>query len=207
MKNMKNFTKKWFSIIEIMIWIFIFTIWIISVYSLIINTLQLNDYNKNYIIWANLAREQIELVRNIRDSNYEKIQVYNQLNPITNNHTNTFEFWKYYKIENIFSTNWDVFPVRINEIIDFWEWENEVNWKMQNYRLCIDDKNLYTFDCSWNEETPFFRYIKIEKVEHWEEWSTELIKDAFLVKSKVIWYSRWYKEFEINNIFTDFKRF
>lgn len=204
---MKNFTKKWFSIIEIMIWIFIFSIGIVSVYSLIISTLELNDYNKNYIIAANLAREQVELVRNIRDSNYKKIQVYNQLNPSDDNHTNTFDFWKYYKIENTFSTNSNIFPVRISEISDFWEWESEVNWKMQNYRLCIDDKNLYTFDCYWNEQTPFFRYIKIEKVEHWEEWSTESINDAFLVKSKVIWYSRGYKEFEINNIFTDFKRF
>ena len=40
-----------------------------SVYSIIVSTLRVNDYNKNYIIASNLAREQIEQVRNIRDSN------------------------------------------------------------------------------------------------------------------------------------------
>jgi hypothetical protein len=60
---------------------------IISVFSIIINTLNLNEYNKNYIIAANLAREQIELVRNIRDSNYEKIQIYNQINPNSDIHS------------------------------------------------------------------------------------------------------------------------
>ncbi|MDR2411330.1 MAG: hypothetical protein LBD88_01710 [Candidatus Peribacteria bacterium] len=63
---------------------------IISVFSIIINTLNLNEYNKNYIIAANLAREQIELVRNIRDSNYAKIQIYNQINPNSDNHSNVF---------------------------------------------------------------------------------------------------------------------
>jgi len=43
--------------------------------------MQVNDYNKNYIIASNLAREQIELVRNIRDANYKNIQNYNQINP------------------------------------------------------------------------------------------------------------------------------
>ncbi|MDP2396470.1 MAG: hypothetical protein Q8M44_06510 [bacterium] len=48
--------------------------------------------NKNYIIAVNLANEQIELVRNIRDSNYKKIQKYNMINPSSNNYTNVFEY-------------------------------------------------------------------------------------------------------------------
>jgi len=64
---------------------------ILSVYSVIISTLNLNDYNKNYIIASNLAREQLELVRNIRDSNYKKIQIYNQINPSNDNHSNVFQ--------------------------------------------------------------------------------------------------------------------
>lgn len=204
---MKNINKSWFSIIEIMIGIFIFSIWIISVYSLIITTLKLNDYNKNYIIAANLAREQVELVRNIRDSNYEKIQVYNQINPSTDNHSNQFQIWKNYRIENNFSTNPDNFPVKVTEIIDFWEWESEIATKMQSYRLCLNSQNLYTFDCVWNKETPFYRYISIEPVEYKEWVNTKVVDWAFNVKSKVIWYSKWYNEFELNNIFTDFKRF
>jgi len=58
---------------------------------MIVTTLSLNDYNKNYIIASYLAREQLELVRNIRDSNYKKIQVYNQINPLNNSHANVFQ--------------------------------------------------------------------------------------------------------------------
>jgi hypothetical protein len=51
------------------------------VYAIISSTLRVNDYNENYIIASNIAREQLELVRNIRDSNYIKIKPYNLKNP------------------------------------------------------------------------------------------------------------------------------
>ncbi|MDF1682850.1 MAG: hypothetical protein P1U46_03960 [Patescibacteria group bacterium] len=52
-----------------------------AAYSMVVGILKMNDYNKNYIIASLLAKEQTELVRNIRDSNYSKIQVYNKINP------------------------------------------------------------------------------------------------------------------------------
>jgi hypothetical protein len=42
---------------------------------------RINEYNKNYIIAANLAREQIELLRFNRDYNYEVLQKFDQINP------------------------------------------------------------------------------------------------------------------------------
>jgi len=203
---LKN-NKKAFSIIEILIWMLIFTMWIVSVYSVIITTLNLNDYNKNYIIASFLAREQIELVRNIRDSNYKKIQVYNQLNPSTSNHSNVFEVWKYYKIENdILYSNW--FSVKVSEILDFWEWIPELNWKMLEYDLCLNSDNLYTHEClSSDKDTIFYKYIKIDKIEHNSTSWLITIDEWFKVTSKVIWYMKWYHEFEIVSIFTDYKRF
>lgn len=196
-----------FSIVEILVWMLIFTMWVVSVYSVIIKTLNLNDYNKNYIIASFLAREQIELVRNIRDSNYKKVQVYNQLNPSTSNHLNIFELWKYYKIENDISySNW--FSVKINEITDFWEWVSELNWKMLNYELCLNNDNLYVHDCSLsNKKTIFFKYIKIDPIQYNDLSWLKTIDDWFKVTSKVIWYMKWYHEFEIVSIFTDYKRF
>lgn len=199
--------KKAFSMIEVLVWILIFTMWIISVYSIINSTLNLNDNNKNYIVASHLAREQIELVRNIRDSNYKKIQIYNQLNPSSDVHTFLFEYWKYYKIENDFNLT-NGFPISIYQISNFWEWVTELNTKMQDYRLCLNLDNIYTFDCSWAAtKTQFYRYIKIDKVEYNDWVNNETIDDAFKVTSKVIWYMRWYHEFELNSIFTDFKRF
>jgi hypothetical protein len=103
----------------------------------------------------------------------------------------------------------------MTKIENFWEGVEEINNKMNNYRLCIDTtSNLYVYccdaydstnrpeRCSWTyneEKTFFYRYIKLEEVPS--------VSPAFKVTSKVIWYSKGYKEFEINSIFTDFKRF
>ncbi|MDD2907956.1 MAG: prepilin-type N-terminal cleavage/methylation domain-containing protein [Candidatus Gracilibacteria bacterium] len=198
--------KKAFSMIEILVGILIFTMGIVSIYSIIITTLKLNDLNKNYIIASYLAREQIELVRNIRDSNYKKVQIYNQLNPVNDDHNAVFEYGKYYKIENDFSFM-SGFPISISEILNFGEGESELNSKMQNYRLCLNSDNIYTFDCSGSAvKTQFYKYIKIEKVEYNDGANTEVIDNAFKVTSKVIWYMRGYHEFKVDSIFTDFKR-
>ena len=164
------------------------------------------DYNKNYIVASFLAREQIEIIRNIRDSNYKKIQVYNQINPNTDNHSNIFVYWKYYKVENDFDfSTW--FSSKVQEIYNFWEWKTELKWKMLDYNLCLNQDNLYTYDCSWdNKRTIFYKYIKVDEVKY-NDWTNKVIDDAFKVTSKVIWYMKWYHEFEVVNIFTDYKRF
>jgi Tfp pilus assembly protein PilV len=59
----------------------IFTMGIVSVYAVISSSLRINEYNKNYIIAVNLAREQVELFRNNRDYNYKHIQKFDQINP------------------------------------------------------------------------------------------------------------------------------
>jgi predicted CoA-binding protein len=80
--------------------------------------------------------------------------------------------------------------------------------KMQNYNLCLTPDNLYTYDCkAWNQRGYFYKYIKIDDVTYNENWITKVVSDAFKVTSKVIWYKKGYKEFEITSIFTDFKRF
>ena len=206
---MKKNQKNAFSIIEIMVWIFIFALWMTSVYAIISSTLRVNDYNKNFIIASNLAREQVELVRNIRDSNYNKIQKYNQINPWNTDYNNVFEYWNKYKIENNYSTTAN-FPIKIIDITTwFEEWETKVSWNSMNgYRLCIDWKNRYTYDCEedGNIKTRFYKYISMEKVKYDEGWTTETIDDAYLVTSKVIWYIKWYHEFEVKYVIADWKR-
>lgn len=194
-----------FSIIEILVWIFIFSLWLISVYAIIVSTLRMNDYNSNYIIATNLAKEQIELVRNIRDSNYKILKPFDLKDPEWNSFTqeDKFQDEHYYKIENNFWEN--DFSISLDDIsIWFEEWKENINWdSMQWYRLCIDSQNNYTYNCSWdNEETEFYRFFYIDKVEN-INW---VIENSFKITSKVIWYKRWYHEFEIDTILADWKR-
>lgn len=203
-KNKKN----WFSLIELIVGMFIFAMGITSVFSVIISTININDTNKNYIIASSLAREQIELFRNIRDSNYNKIQIYNQINPATNNHSNVFRDWTNYIIENDFSSS-AIFPVKVTEINDFVDSTGEYHSEMESYRVCLSEDNIYTYDCSSNNElTPFYKYISVEEVKY-KSWVTEkTIENALRVTSKVIWFkNKWYKEFYVTSIFTDYKRF
>jgi hypothetical protein len=71
---------------------------------------------------------------------------------------------------------------------------------MQNYRLCLDNKWRYTFDClhTANNKIPFYRYLKVSEVPN--------ISDAYKITSKVIWYQKWYHEYEVDTIITDWKR-
>jgi len=206
---MNKKTKKAFSIIEVLIWVFIFSLGMVWIYAIISTTLRINDFNENYIVASNLAREQLELVRNIRDSNYKVLKPYNLKNPngVSFLNSDKFEYWKKYKIENDYS-NTSAFPIKISDIINFWEWISEINGKMEDYRLCLDNKNRYTYDCItvWNKKTDFYKYISIEEVK-FDSWATiEVIDDSFLLKSKVIWYKRGYHEFEVKSIITDWKR-
>jgi Tfp pilus assembly protein PilV len=197
-----------FSIIEIMVWIFIFSLWIASVFAIISSTIQITDYNKNYIIATNLASEQIELIRNIRDSNYKKIQKYNQINPWSSDYNNLFEIGKKYKIENNYSITAN-FPITVTDITTwFEEWQTKLKGSsMNSYNLCLDSLNRYTYNCeTGSQRTKFYKYIDIEKVKYMENWTEKQIDNAFIVNSKVIWYSKWYHEFEVKSIIADFKR-
>ncbi len=196
---MKQNNKKAFSIIEILVWMFIFSLWILSVYAVIMSSMNLNEYNKNYIIASNLAREQLELVRNIRDSNYVKIQKYNQINPSEaydpTDPPGLFLEGSHYVIENNYSSTAS-FPIEVTSIWD-------ISDKTQ-YELCLDSLNRYVHDCNlWNKETRFYSYISISAV---IDDDGVVIDKAFKVTSKVSWYKRWYHEFEVVSIIADWKR-
>ncbi len=192
--------KKAFSLIEILVGIFIFLMWLVSIYAIITSTLKLNSYNRDYIVASNLSREQIELVRNIRDTNFAKIQNYKILNPnLAYSTSNIFKTGSYYKIENDFSPSAS-FPVKVEESANFIEDKNRL-WENTSYRLCLNSDSLYVY-CNWDsslKKTPFYKYIKIEEVLGYP--------NSFKVISKISWNNRWYHEFDIKAIFTDYKIF
>lgn len=205
---MKN-TKKAFSIIEVLIWIFIFSMWLMSVYMLLQSSININKDNKDRIIASNLAREGIELVRNIRDSNYKTTHIWNTINPkITtdlSSDSNLIETWVYYKVYNNFNWNiWD-FPVKMRKIQDFWEWVDFLS-KMESYRLCLDAKNRYTYDCNWNKKTMFYRYIRFDDIDYTDSWEAKHMTDSYKVTSKVFWYDAWLHSTDIKTIITDYKK-
>lgn len=196
----------WFSIIEILIWIFIFALWLTSVYMLILSTSKMNAYSKNSIIASNLSREGIEVVRNLRDNNYLGLYNWNKL-PWADV-DKKISTWVYYKVENDL-VNLDNL-VKLEKINDFWEWKSELdeqNGKMNQYRLYLTPNNEYTYNSwNWNTKTYFYRYITFEDVKYSSWWVNITQTWALKMISKVIWYNYWYHEVSLDTILTDWQR-
>lgn len=68
MKNYLN--QKGFSILEVMLAFGVITIGLLGVLSLALQNAQVQSISKNYLVASMLAQEGLELVRNVRDTNF-----------------------------------------------------------------------------------------------------------------------------------------
>ena len=81
MEQSNNSTiNRGFTLLEVIVAIFILTVGILGCYSLIIQTISSTRYNSDKLVASYLAQEGIEIVRNIRDTNWLEQQV-NSANP------------------------------------------------------------------------------------------------------------------------------
>ena len=62
--------KKGFSLIEILVVFFIVSVSLLGVLSLLIQNIQVQSINKNNLIASSLSQEGVELIRQVRDSNW-----------------------------------------------------------------------------------------------------------------------------------------
>ncbi|MDD4466729.1 MAG: hypothetical protein PHN91_02945 [Patescibacteria group bacterium] len=69
-KKISKFSKPGFSLVEILAIFFIISLAMLGVVSLIIQNIQVQSINKNQLMAASLSQEGIELVRQIRDTNW-----------------------------------------------------------------------------------------------------------------------------------------
>lgn len=63
-------SKRAFTIIELLIAIVVFALGLVSAYSLLRTATFLSDRSSDEIVGGNLMRERLELVKNVRDSNW-----------------------------------------------------------------------------------------------------------------------------------------
>ncbi len=75
---MPRFIKKSaFSIIEIIVVLFIISIGLIGILSLIVQNIQSQNYNQGNLIAYQLSQEGVELIRRLRDTNWNSSQDFN----------------------------------------------------------------------------------------------------------------------------------
>ena len=201
---MKKINKKAFTMIEIIIWVFIFSLGLVSVFALFWQSVKLNIKSKNIIIATWLAREQVELLKNIRNSNYK---TYHKFNWIPNNDNNNkfdtqyFLTWGYYKIENNYS--WYL-PIKLEEKSISWD----IKDNLDDFQLCLEkDKYIYCDGIAWEKKTDFYKYLYVEKAKYKDSSSSEKeVPESFKVESVVIWKKAWGWEVKIPFILADWKR-
>lgn len=207
--------KKGFTIIELLVAILIFTIWWLSAYLLVYAAINTSIRSKNEMIAWNIAREKIELVKNIRDTNWVRVLNWDKLdNSIVNNTTGeNYLTWWYYKIENYFQTDEiSSQSIRIQKLNPSFteDMTNIINPTNPDNKtmLCLDSKWRYTYDCTlWNKPTKFYAMLKIEPLKTKDSANNiKRVDDALKLTAIIYNYEKTFNRFSISTIITDWKR-
>ncbi|PIR12760.1 hypothetical protein COV49_04485 [Candidatus Falkowbacteria bacterium CG11_big_fil_rev_8_21_14_0_20_39_10] len=134
-----------FTILEILVVIFIITVGMVGVLSLIIQNIQVQYINKNILIASQLSQEGLELIRNQRDNNFKSNQWY-MYNIIEPDETNDLTIY------------FDGSEVVINYI--------DGGISNNATKLDIDENGYYTHEAS--QDSGFRRLITLENNEEEE---------------------------------------
>lgn len=209
-KNINGFT-----VVELMVWIVIFTIWILSVFWLINSSINISSKVKEQVITSNIAREQIELIKNIRNTNWIRMQKWDNLkdylvdNSLTKSISEIMQSRDteslYFTIENNYHENNSITMKLLDK--DFSETKEILAKSDFIWNIYIDEKWRYTH-ISWTTPTKLKSYIKISKVKSYNDQKKEniLVDWAYKIESTVVSFERWYNKYTVSSIITDWKK-
>ncbi len=157
--NLKN--QKGFTLAELLITIFVFTVGILGIYLVVQNSYATINYAKNRLIAIYLAQEGIEIVRNIRDTNWlEEEESWDEgLGPGTN-------FGAQYN-ESSLRDNYGNIPLKIDNN-GFYNYDvgQTTEFKRKISITKIDDHTLdVTVEVKWSDK--FSPVILQEKLYNW----------------------------------------
>ena len=191
---MKKF--KAFTLIETLIIIIVFCIWILTVLYWLSQTLRNKEYANTQIQSAFFAREWIEMVFNLRDANYHKKLPWNCIFQ-WNGHLSddwcdaNLEPWTILKIslwwnnEYIHAETGDIGELDFDTVFS----EYQIYFHTWNV---LNDATWYYYDYSGTEEerTWFARYLLITWVKY-DENESIIDKDKLLKIESHVLYKRW----------------
>ena len=195
---MKKNNNKWFTIIEVIIGIFIFSLWLVSVFMLFSQASKMTVKSKNTIIATNLARESIELLKNIRDTNFKTHRKYDWIPNNANKYeSNNFFTWatdSYYRIENDLLEKYKIKVEKIDGALS-----------LDDFQLYLSGSTQYTYDSGWTK-TDFYRYLKFEEAKYFDWWISKKVPQSYKVTSVVEWKKAGGWKIEIPFILANWKR-
>lgn len=204
----------WTTIIEAMIAMFIIIVWTIWVYTIYEKSQKLSTSVENRVKAISIAREWIEVVQNIRDTNWvlfwaDSKNCWNVLDYNVNclwdtSITYRIPEWSYkiYKDEN---NRWKL----LSGSILSWDYE-DLSYRTE-YQVKLDTNQLYTQSWWAASINPLFtREIKITYIDtNWSSGPTP-IDEKMLVESIVSWSDNskvWFYTVNLENILSNWKEY
>ena len=211
-------SRKGFTLVELIIGITIFSIGLSAIYALLQSTMWNATYSRHEIIVANLLRENIELVKNIRDTNVLNYLPWDSALLETPSVETTF--WSgVYLIENNYLHSWAIIDwasgnIRKNSVklkkIQILPSELSEVWNIT--KLSLDAQGRYVHDELSSTWTPYAAYIKLTPLSYIEWWNVRRIEEnwktqGYIIDARVIVNTRWtYREYDAKSMITDWIR-
>lgn len=191
--------RYWFTFIEIMIAILVFSIWIFAVLSLMTSNLRWLERNDLRLQGTLFAKEWLELVYNLRDSNLERELPWNcilnksgledALNGTVSEDELESKICSYFGIGHPIKISYDDWYVNVEETKT--EFDQNILYYYDNSEEHVRNSvNWYSHKEGW-EPTVFARYITFDEITE-KEWSFLNTWKILKVSSHVLWQKWWY---------------
>ncbi|HBB27055.1 TPA: hypothetical protein DCZ36_00975 [Candidatus Gracilibacteria bacterium] len=158
--------KKGFTILELMVGIVVFTLGFLGAYLLVDSASNASIRSRDEIIGANIMRGQIELLKNLRDTNWIQFRSWNSIE-LAKSSVETEKLLQphnYYIIVNNFNIEK---TIRIEKLsLSSLSKETIIQEFQKNnssIRLCIDNLGRYVHDCTGtNRKTNYVSFLFLE---------------------------------------------
>ena len=218
-------TRGWFTLIELIVGMTIFSIGLAGIYALLQTTMSSVRYSQDEITVSGLLREQIDLVNNLRDTNLRNYIPWDSAlvsTPI-GWFDSTILTGAIYTIENDFTSTGLILdtwihnstilksPIKLTKISAF-PTENALKWWAT--QLVFDDRGRYVHTGSITGiPTQFASYIIVSPLGYTGSTGvfSEVKKDTknqwWIIDARVlVKYNWWYREYDAKSMITDWQK-
>lgn len=201
--------RRWFTLVELIIGMTIFVVGMTAILTLLNAAVSSSQRSKNEIIAANILREQIELVKNIRNTNVRSFALWStgivpNIYTIENDYSNSLATYV-----NGIPTSWPV-KMSVSTIV----WTDGLKERFEKARLYLDNQGRFTHTVSATGSN-IASYITISPLQFTRPvWSPSLIepKDRdwnnqwYILDARVIINSSGFREYDLKTLITDWQK-
>lgn len=203
------FKKGGFTVVEVMVAILIFTIGFLWAYLLVNAGLTISAAGHDEIIASGINAEQLELLHNLRDSNWIQNKYFDSLTSAKiDTQTPDRLTAGFYTIQNSFTAN---HPISVRYISAKQPTQAQIadalNGTTNVLRLCLDSQNRYTHDCSTgNTPTHFVSFLGVSPLVTKTGNTNISVPNAWLLTAYTVSSNRGYRQYVITTVITDWKK-